>query len=375
MNRSTLLLISVLLLVSLSACRSRAAAEPATNTPEGVAASPQTTPGESQTPDAQSITPTPTPVALDAILAEQGDLTTASALIANAGSDILAGTEGITFFAPTDSAFATLPQSLLDDDAAMQALLAAHVINQPMRRADLAARTETIPSLHDEFSLSFTEEADTLYVNTIPLREADIPAGESVVHRIDALLLPPELAAMIQSLTVQAAAPPDNASLPTIPQIVAEHPELSTLYAGWEAAGLLDMLEGAGPFTIFAPTDTAFGDMVDAASEALLIQLDDHPGPVLLHHVAPVYAESGALQTDITLESLQGESLRVTHEAATDPLSNMLVIRDDGEMTATIVSADLRASNGVIHLLDAVLLPSSILSSTIALESEPASVP
>ena len=121
----------------------------------------------------------------------------------------------------------------------------------------------------------------------------------------------------------------------------------TTLVTAAEAAGLNDTLKGEGPFTLFAPTDEAFEGLPPAALEELLEpENQDRLRALLLHHVV----EGEALAEDVKgmseLTTMQGAKLQVT--------------REDGRIMlngATVTEADLMASNGVIHVIDTVLMP------------------
>ncbi|HEY7470297.1 MAG TPA: fasciclin domain-containing protein [Acidimicrobiia bacterium] len=119
----------------------------------------------------------------------------------------------------------------------------------------------------------------------------------------------------------------------------------TTLLAAAEAAGLVDTLEGEGPFTVFAPTDEAFAALPEGTVEGLL-EDPEALSNILLYHVV-----SGEVTSDQV----------VTMDSATTVQGADLTIAVDGESVmvndATVVSADIMASNGVIHVIDAVLLP------------------
>lgn len=118
----------------------------------------------------------------------------------------------------------------------------------------------------------------------------------------------------------------------------------TTLVAAVEAAGLVDTLKGDGPFTVFAPTDEAFAALPEGTVEALL---DDIPTltAILTYHVVPGAVMSGDLSDGMTAETVNGQSVTIG-------VSDGVTV--DG---ANVVLADIEASNGVIHVIDAVILP------------------
>ncbi len=117
-----------------------------------------------------------------------------------------------------------------------------------------------------------------------------------------------------------------------------------TLVAAVTAAGLVDTLKGDGPFTVFAPTDEAFAALPEGTVEGLL---EDIPAltAILTYHVVPGTVMSSDLSDGMTAETVNGEEVTIT--TANGPMV-------DG---ANIVTADIEASNGVIHVIDAVILP------------------
>jgi uncharacterized surface protein with fasciclin (FAS1) repeats len=124
-----------------------------------------------------------------------------------------------------------------------------------------------------------------------------------------------------------------------------------TLVAALEKAGLTDTLDTSGDFTVFAPTDSAFATLLaqlDVEKEILLNRPD--LGDILTFHVVPGIFASGDLRSGMNLQSLQGGQLTLAMD------SNSVMVRD-----ATVTTADLSCSNGVIHIIDKVLLPSERL--------------
>jgi len=118
----------------------------------------------------------------------------------------------------------------------------------------------------------------------------------------------------------------------------------TTLIAAVEAAGLVDTLKGEGPFTVFAPTDEAFAALPEGTVAALL---EDIPTltAILTYHVIPGAVMSGDLSDGMMAETVNGQSVTITLGDG---------VRVDG---ANVVMADIEASNGVIHVIDAVILP------------------
>lgn len=133
-----------------------------------------------------------------------------------------------------------------------------------------------------------------------------------------------------------------------IVELAAETEALSTLFAAVEAAGLAETLQSEGPFTVFAPTNEAFAALPEGTLESLLLEENrDMLVEILTYHVVPGKVMSDDLSDDMTAETVQGSSVSLS-------VSNYGVRVDDASVTA----ADIEAANGVVHLIDAVILPS-----------------
>lgn len=119
-----------------------------------------------------------------------------------------------------------------------------------------------------------------------------------------------------------------------------------TLVAAVEAAGLVDTLKGEGPFTVFAPTDEAFAALPEGTVESLLEpENKDQLTAILTYHVVPGKVMSGDLSNGMTAATVQGGEVTIMTEGG--------VMVDD----ANVVSPDIEASNGVIHVIDKVIMP------------------
>lgn len=140
----------------------------------------------------------------------------------------------------------------------------------------------------------------------------------------------------------------------------AAAPNLSTLVAAVTAAGLVETLQGAGPFTVFAPTNDAFGKLPAGAVEGLLKpEMKDALTGVLTYHVVAGNVDAAALMEQInagggkaTLTTVQGATLTATTGGMGD-----VTLTDAKGGTARVTTADVRQSNGIVHVIDAVLMP------------------
>ncbi|MEO0733355.1 MAG: fasciclin domain-containing protein, partial [Bacteroidota bacterium] len=270
----------------------------------------------------------PAQTVVDVIVNSTAHDTLEAAVIAAELDDDLAGPGPFTVFAPTDAAFAALPDgtlsTLLDtaNQADLIALLTYHVVGDSARSGDLS-NGQVLPSLQGS-NLLITTTEDGVFVNGVEVTMADIAATNGVVHVIDVVLsLPPA----------------------TVVDIVVASEAHDTLEAAVIAAGLADDLSGAGPFTVFAPTDDAFAAL-PAGTVGNLLADSATLANILLYHVVGAEAFSAGLSSGDQFTTLEGSDVRV-------------VINDDGVFIndAQVTVTDIIAQNGVVHVIDAVLTP------------------
>jgi uncharacterized surface protein with fasciclin (FAS1) repeats len=156
-------------------------------------------------------------------------------------------------------------------------------------------------------------------------------------------------AAMEESATTEAAAD-DAAEAGTIVDVAVGAGTFNTLVAAVTAADLAETLSGEGPFTVFAPTDEAFAALPEGLVDALLLpENKDTLVAILTYHVLGAEVPSSDVASG-DVETLEGESITIT-------------VGDDGSVMvndATVTAVDVEASNGVIHVIDGVLVPPSI---------------
>jgi uncharacterized surface protein with fasciclin (FAS1) repeats len=134
----------------------------------------------------------------------------------------------------------------------------------------------------------------------------------------------------------------------TIVEVASANPDFSTLVAAVSAAGLVETLSGEGPFTVFAPTNEAFAALPPGVLDALLLpENKDALVKILTYHVVP----GTVLAADIT----DGDVATVEGQNVTLSTANGVTVNG-----ATVITADVLADNGVIHVIDAVLVPSDV---------------
>lgn len=255
--------------------------------------------------------------------------------------DELAAAGPLTVFAPTNDAFAALlvelgvtKEQLLADTALLQSVLTYHVIGSDVKAAQVPLGKAVTTLQGGIFKVDST--AGGLVITdgrnrTSKIVQTDLAASNGTLHVIDKVLLPADK---------------------TIVQTALALPQFSLLAEAVQAAGLVDTLSGPGPFTVFAPTDDAFAALLtelnttkDAlfADTALLTQ-------VLTYHVLAGRVLKADVPVGTPIATVQGASFTVDAS---------LKITDGAGRTAGITATDVLASNGVIHVLDKVILPPS----------------
>jgi len=123
--------------------------------------------------------------------------------------------------------------------------------------------------------------------------------------------------------------------------------DFNTLVAAVQAAGLVETLKGEGPFTVFAPTDAAFAALPEGTVESLLEEENrDQLTAILTYHVVPGAVTAADVVGLDTAETVQGDTIDITVDGDT--------VMVDG---ATVVQADIMTDNGVIHVIDQVIMP------------------
>jgi transforming growth factor-beta-induced protein len=245
-------------------------------------------------------------------------------------AEFLSTENNLTVFAPTDAAFAALLSDLglssLDDVpvADLTQILTYHVIGAKVMSTDLS--TGYVPTLasFDSNSVSmYVTIGNTVSINgSVSVTTADVEAENGVIHVVDKVILPP-----------------------TVVNIALANENFTTLVQAVVKAGLVDALSADGPFTVFAPTNAAF----DALFAQLGISgIDDLTAeqliPILTYHVVPGNVVSTELSNG-EVATLNGQNLSVD-------LSAGVKINE-----SEVIAADIQGSNGVVHVIDQVLLP------------------
>ena len=275
--------------------------------------------------------PPPLGTVVDIIVDSPDHETLEAAVIAADLAGTLSGEGPFTVFAPSDDAFAAIDSAtlagVLADIETLTAILTLHVHGGNVLAADLTDGM-MVPTLNgEELTISLTDSG--AYVNNALITVTDLVADNGVVHVIDAVLLP--------------APPPPP--LGTVVDIIVDSPDHETLEAAVIAADLAGTLSGEGPFTVFAPTDDAFAAVDSALLAAVLADIPTLTA-ILTYHVHGGNALSTDLMDGMEVSTLNGAPVTVT-------------INEEGTFIndAKVIVADLIGSNGVVHVIDAVLLP------------------
>ncbi len=261
------------------------------------------------------------------IAVEDGRFTTLVAAVQAAGLvDALKADGPLTVFAPTDDAFAALPEgtveALLADIPTLTDILLYHVVDGKVMASDVVALTNAM-TLQGQYVDVQVVDGNVLIDNAMVII-TDIEASNGVIHVIDAVILPESR---------------------DIVDIAVEDGRFTTLVAALQAAGLVDALKADGPLTVFAPTDDAFAALPAGTVEALLADIPTLTN-ILLYHVVDGKVMAADVVELSSATTLLGQDLTIS-------------LMDGGVMLneSKVIITDLETSNGVIHVIDAVLLP------------------
>jgi transforming growth factor-beta-induced protein len=298
-------------------------------------AMPEPTAAPTEAPAAQSI--------VDIAASDERFSTLVAAVQAAGLAETLSGEGPFTVFAPTNDAFAALPAGTVDslllpeNKQQLTDILLYHVVPGKVMAADVAGLDgKSADTALEGQQIAVKTDMGNVYLNeNVKVVITDIEAANGVIHVIDAVLLPPsEETAAIEQLDIVDTAAADE--------------RFKTLVAAVQAAGLVETLKGEGPFTVFAPTDDAFAALPAGTLDSLLLpenkqQLTD----ILTYHVVP----GKVLAADVTglteAPTVLGENINVK-------VADGKVFLNDN---VQVVITDIETTNGVIHVIDAVLLP------------------
>lgn len=243
----------------------------------------------------------------------------------------LQGDGPFTVFAPTDQAFidAGIDLTTFDTDeenATLVDILTYHVVTGKVMSTDLTDGMEAAALNQD--TLTFSVSSTEVKVNDAVVTIADVESSNGVIHVIDKVLMPPA----------------DLADIPATAQSTGVH---TALVAALTQADLVTTLQGDGPFTVFAPTDQAFAD---AGIDLTTFDTDEENATladILLYHVYSGAVPSSSVTDGLSVTMVNGDKAT-------------FAVGADGSVTvgdATVTGADVQTSNGIIHVIDKVLMP------------------
>lgn len=287
-------------------------------------------------------------------VAQKNDLT---ALLAAANKAGIAGAltdtnASLTVFAPTDAAFGTLATQLgFANAGAMVTALSAsdlgkilsyHVVPGVKYASDLKAAGAklTLPTAYSfegaPAKLSLDTSSGVVITDAVlatsRVTTPDLRANNGVMHIVDKVLVPPGVLNVVQMAQANPAT-------------------FSSLVGAIVSTGLAPALSGPGPFTVFAPTNTAFASAPAGLTTSQLTS-------VLTYHVLPGQVLSAAIPFGQPVATLDTKTLAgATVPAQTITINSNLTITDTTTTAAPILATDVRASNGVIHVVGKVLIP------------------
>jgi len=262
-----------------------------------------------------------------------GQFSTLASLLTKAGLvDTLSTSGPFTVFAPTDAAFAKVPKATLDTLAAnpaqLKSVLLYHVVPGRVAAADVVKLTSA--KTLEGRSVAIKTVDGSVYIDKAKVTTPNVTASNGVIHVIDSVLIP----------KAAPAAPAKN-----IVQTAVAAGQFKTLASLLTKAGLAGTLQGKGLFTVFAPTDAAFAKV----PKATLAALGKNPAKlraVLLYHVVKGKVTAAQAMKLRSAKTLNGKPLSIRVSAGKVLVGG-----------ATVTKADVMASNGVIHVVNKVLIP------------------
>ena len=294
-------------------------------------------------PSSAPATTAPKPVAKDIVdtAVAAGSFKTLATALGVAGLvDTLKSAGPFTVFAPTDAAFAKLPKADLDallaDKKRLTEVLTYHVVSGKVPASTVVTLNGSAVKTVNGATVLVQVNAGKVTLNeTVNVTATDIEASNGIIHVIDSVLLPPKASTPIVA--------------GTIIDVANRNGSFKTLLAAVEAAGLTSTLQGAGPFTVFAPTDAAFNLLPPGTLKTLLLPAskDTLTKILTLHVLAGQVTAAEIVRSHASITTLNGQKLPVSVRSGQVFIGNALV-----QIT------DVKASNGIIHVIDTVLLPS-----------------
>ena len=256
--------------------------------------------------------------------------TLAAALEAADLVDTLKGKGPFTVFAPTDEAFAKLPPGTVatllkpENKGKLASILTYHVVPGKVLAKQVVSINGAVTVNGQRVDIKV--DGSQVKIDSANVVATDVVCDNGVIHIIDSVILPADK---------------------SIPEVATEAGKFKTLLAAAKAAGLVDALSGDGPLTVFAPTDAAFEKLPkDTVATLLKPENKSKLADILKFHVVPGRVYSEKVLSSKAVKSLGGASFSVSMKGGAAMVNN-----------SKIIATDIDASNGVIHIIDSVLIP------------------
>lgn len=268
------------------------------------------------------------------VISDENDLSTLLSLVSDEVAELLEDEE-FTVFAPTNAAFEAIPDEVLAGltDEQIVSILSYHLVEGTTLASQVPSQAD-LESVQGELLL--IQSNNGVFINgDTEVVEADLEADNGVVHKVDKVLLPSAIRKALET--------------PNMVDLAEEAGNFSTLLSAAEETGLTTTLQFLSPFTLFAPTDDAFSELPEGTLEGLS---EEQLRSILLYHVLGAQVASTDLDPAQNVESLTDEQLYITSD-------------DEGVVingSSNVVTANLEATNGIIHAVDQVLMPNNLLN-------------
>lgn len=260
----------------------------------------------------------------------------AAGLVDNLSSD-----NPFTVFAPTNEAMATFESLAASTDATRTEILLYHLVNGRYTAPTIADRSSLQTLVAQPFTIE-VGNGEIMLNQTATILRTDLEAGNGVVHIIDTVLTPPENALPLADDTDL-----DNRSGETLADVLAADGRFTTFLALSQQAGMDNELNNMfHSYTVFAPTDAAFRQMTDAQKEQWLND-PNHVEMLLTYHLVNDRLGINQIATDDYIPTAEGRPLFVTVDENSTVWLNGQPLQE----------FNITAANGVIHVVDAVLMP------------------
>ncbi|NIR49335.1 fasciclin domain-containing protein [candidate division KSB1 bacterium] len=233
-----------------------------------------------------------------------------------------------TVFAPTDAAFAKLPNETLDallrpeNRSKLQSILTYHVVPGKLMANDVVKLNSAETVFGQEIAIR--TDGSTVRVDDATVIKTNIAASNGIIHVIDSVILPKDI--------VDLAMASDS---------------FNTLVTAVKAADLVETLKGEGSFTVFAPTDAAFEKLPAGTLDTLLKpENKEKLQAILTYHVVPGKVTAEEVVKLNSARTVNGQKVTIKTSYGS------VMIND-----AKVIKTDLIATNGIIHVIDSVILP------------------